>query len=81
MDEEQKQEEKFEPDFSKLEKDDSVEGVDKYVVTEDLDPTPIVFAVANAETLEVLPERYDTRKKAEAAIKKLDGTFTVVETR
>lgn len=81
MSEEPIKEEKIEPDFSKLEKDESVEGVDKYIVTEDVDPTPIVFAIANAETFEMLPERYETRKKAEAEIKKLDGSYTVVETR
>lgn len=63
-------------DFTKLKKDKD----EKYIVTEDLDPTPIQFAIAD-ETFTLQPERYSTRKKAEKELAKLEGTYTIVETR
>jgi hypothetical protein len=77
MSEEPIEEVKVEPDLSKLKTDKD----DKYIVTEDLDPTPIKYAVAD-ETYAVQPERFDTEAEAKNHIKtkKLKG-YSVVETR
>lgn len=70
------EETKQEPDLSKLKTDKD----DKYIVTEDLDPTPIMFALVD-DTLNMQPERYKTRKQAEKALEKLEGNYTIAETR
>lgn len=76
MNEEVQAEAKIEPDFKKLDKDKD----GKYIVTEDLDPTPIKYVLVD-DTLNMQPERYDTYKEAEEAMAKLEGKYTIAEVR